>query len=84
MNIFEKDRDLPASRSRGLGDLPWPRQPHLVRALPLQPWTPSQNYTASWAIAGLIKLVIGVLLFSLSRRLSKLFGGDLGSGGGVA
>jgi len=47
-------------------------------------WTSRSDYSGSWAIPGVIKLVGGVLLFVYSRRLGKLFGGDLGQGGGVA
>jgi hypothetical protein len=47
-------------------------------------WTPTQDYSVSWAIAGLVKLTVGVLLFVFSRRLGRLFGGDLGQGGDVA
>jgi len=40
-------------------------------------WTPDTSYSASWAIAGSVNLVGGILLFVFSRRLGRLFGGDL-------
>jgi hypothetical protein len=84
MNLFEKIatfllRVLGAwAIYLGLDSLVWYELYHF------QIWTPSQNYTASWAIAGVIKLTIGILIFVFSRRLSRLFGGDLGPSGGAA
>jgi hypothetical protein len=84
MNIFEKIaifllRALGAwAIYLGLDSIIWYELYHF------KVWTPTSDYTASWAIAGVIKLVSGVLIFVFSHRLGSLFGGDLGSGGGVA
>jgi hypothetical protein len=35
------------------------------------------EYSPSWAIPAVISMVGGILLFVFSRRLGRLFGGDL-------
>ncbi len=84
MNIFEKVatfllRLLGAwAIYQGLDGIVWYELYHF------RIWTPTQGYSVSWAIAGLIKLAVGVLIFVFSRQLGKLVGGDLGQDGGVA